>query len=185
MKETERKDEKSKFLPYYEKWLTTETTKRAVTRQMRYSLNLFRDFLGDSDPCFDNITMKFIENFIEWMAKKGLKANTRGSHIKRIKTAMGEAFDAGLHNSREFEKFRVEKEQVENIYLSEEEIRKIEELLLFLFYKVEFSATIKKENNRSAVFGLSLWHDKKADSGLCLKVCRTKIHLEGVQLWGF
>lgn len=127
---TERSDEKSKFLPYYERWITTETTKRTVTRQMRYSLNLFREFVGDSDPCFDNITIKFIENFIEWMAKKGLKANTRGSHIKRIKTAMGEAFDAGLHNSREFEKFRVEKEQVENIYLSEEEIRKIEELPL-------------------------------------------------------
>ena len=127
---TERSDEKSKFLPYYERWITTETTKRTVTRQMRYSLNLFREFVGDSDPCFDNITIKFIENFIEWMAKKGLKANTRGSHIKRIKTAMSEAFDAGLHNSREFEKFRVEKEQVENIYLSEEEIRKIEELPL-------------------------------------------------------
>lgn len=128
--ETDGHDNQSCFLPYYERWLTTETTKRAVTRQMRYSLNLFKEFLGDSNPQFNDITVKFVEGFIEWMAEKGLRANTRGCHIKRIKTAMGEAFDAGLHKSREFEKFRVEKELVENIYLSEDEIRKIEELPL-------------------------------------------------------
>lgn len=121
---------KSYFMPYYEKWLSTETTKRTVTRQMRYSLNLFRKFIGDSNPEFENITVKFTEDFIEWMAEKGLNANTRGCQIKRIKTAMSEAFDAGLHKNSEFEKFRVEKEFVENIYLSEDEIKKIEELPL-------------------------------------------------------
>lgn len=118
------------FLPYYEKWSFNDTTKREATRRMAYSYRLFVEFLGSSNPTFDEITMQLSEQYIEWMANRGLNPNTRGGHMKRIKAAMREAYDQGLHTNTAFTKFRKETEKVENIYLSSEEIRSIEELSL-------------------------------------------------------
>ena len=97
---------------------------------MAYSYRLFVEFLGSSNPTFDEITMQLSEQYIEWMANRGLNPNTRGGHMKRIKAAMREAYDQGLHTNTAFTKFRKETEKVENIYLSSEEIRSIEELSL-------------------------------------------------------
>lgn len=123
-------DSKELFLPYFLKWCTTTTTRRQATRYMLHTYNVFREFAEKDSPTFDDITNAYIEKFIEWMAKRNLGPNTRGNHIKRIKTAMREALDEGIHRNTEFTKFRKEKEQVENIYLTEEEIRRIEELPL-------------------------------------------------------
>lgn len=118
------------FMPYYLRWSTTTTTRRMANRGMLYSYNLFKEYLGKREPSFSDITNRLIEGYIEWMAARGLNPNTRGNHVKRIKTVMREAYDEGLHDNNDFKKFRKEQERVQNIYLTDDEIAAIEDLSL-------------------------------------------------------
>lgn len=118
------------FLPYYLKWCGTTTTKRKADRFLKSSYKKFLEFAKNDNPTFDQITVRYIERFIEWMAGQGLNPNTRGCQVKRIKAAMKEAYVAGLHTNRAFTDFRKEQVKVENIYLTEEEIKKIEDVEL-------------------------------------------------------
>lgn len=118
------------FLPYYYKWCSTSTTKREASKYLMTSYNRFFEFAKSKNPTFDEMTVAFIEEFIEWMAQQGLSTNTRGGHIKRLKAAMREAYITGIHTNSAFRDFRKEQVKVDNIYLTEDEIKKIEEVEL-------------------------------------------------------
>lgn len=118
------------FLPYYKKWSMTSTTVREATRQMMYSYRLFEEYAGQKKLTFDDMTYSLVEDYIEWMADKGLSVNTRGGHVKRLKTAMHEAYNNKLHNNEDFKRFRKETEEVDNVYLTSEELEKIEAMEL-------------------------------------------------------
>jgi integrase len=62
--------------------------------------------------------------------EKDLCANTRGSHIKFVKAAMNEAFKNKLHQNEDFRSFRKEMEQVDAVYLTNEEVTKVAQLPL-------------------------------------------------------
>lgn len=123
-------DDSCYFLPYYYKWCSTSTTRREANRYLMTSYNRFLEFARNKNPTFDEMTVAFIEEFIEWMAQQGLSINTRGGHIKRLKAAMKEAYIAGMHTNSAFRDFRKEQIKVDNIYLTEDEIRKIENVEL-------------------------------------------------------
>lgn len=124
----ENSKSKNSFLNFYKKWCVTSTTKRVANRQMLYSLHLFMKYVGSRDITFDDVNYMFIEDYIEWMSDRGLCANTRGNQIKRIKTAMHESYEMGLHQNLDFRKFRKEQEEVDNIYLDREDLDKLEKV---------------------------------------------------------
>lgn len=127
----EEKKKESLFLPYFLKWATEESTKCKANRFKKYTYNLLTEYFGKNQPTFDDITYTFCEDFIEWMSNtKGLVANTRGSHVKFVKACMNEAFKNRLHKNEEFRTFRKETEQVDAVYLTNEEVTKIAELPL-------------------------------------------------------
>jgi integrase len=96
-----------------------------------YTYNIFKEFLGSRNPTFDEITYTLCEEFIEWMSEeRGLCANTRGSHIKFLKAAMNEAYKNKLHQNIDFHTFRKETEQVDAVYLTNEEVTRVAELPL-------------------------------------------------------
>lgn len=130
IKEKKEVDQDSLFLPYFYKWALTETTKSNYNRFKKYTYNILLEYFGDKQPTFDDINYAFCEDFIEWMSGKDLCANTRGSHVKFIKAAMNEAYKTRLHNNEDFRTFRKETEQVDAIYLTNEEVTKIAELPL-------------------------------------------------------
>ena len=73
---------------------------------------------------FDTIGKDFYLKFTDYLKEEGLKPNTIGSHIKRVKRLMNEANEDKLttnhdHQNREF---KVIKEDVDTIYLTESEI---------------------------------------------------------------
>lgn len=70
------------------------------------------------------------------MSEKDLCANTRGSHVKFVKAAMNEAFKNKLHQNEDFRTFRKEMEQVDAVYLTNEEVTKIAELPLCGAHKI-------------------------------------------------
>lgn len=124
------KNNESLFLPYFLRWAMEETTKHKYNRYKKYTYNLLLEYFGSKHPTFDDINYAFCEDFIEWMSNKDLCANTRGSHVKFVKAAMNEAFKNKLHTNEDFRTFRKEMEQVDAVYLTNEEVTKIAELPL-------------------------------------------------------
>lgn len=124
------------FMPFFKKWSNQETTKYKYNRFKKYTYNLLLEFLDKRNPTFDEITYTFCEEFIEWMSSKGLCPNTRGSHIKFVKAAMNEAFKNKLHTNEDFRTFRKETEQIDAVYLTNDEVTKIAELPLCGHYKL-------------------------------------------------
>lgn len=120
------------ILPYFKKWSTTSTTKRVATRQMYYSYTLFEGYCNSIGivPTFDEVTNKVAEGYIEYMAKRGLNPNTRGCHIKNLKAVMSKSYSEELHTNRSFINFRKERNEVDTIYLTAEEVERLENLPL-------------------------------------------------------
>ena len=135
-KEKVEKSVEKLFLPYFRRWSLEETTKHKYNRYKTYTYNVLSEYFGDKQPTFDDITYSFCEDFIEWMSAKDLCANTRGSHVKFVKAAMNEAFKNKLHTNEDFRTFRKEMEQVDAVYLTNEEVTKIAELPLCGAYKM-------------------------------------------------
>lgn len=74
---------------------------------------------------FDDIDMNFYDHFFNFLSKElGYSANTVGKHIKNLKVFMNEANQRGVSNNLEFLKkgFKVPKEDIDNIYLTEDEL---------------------------------------------------------------
>lgn len=124
------------FMPYFKKWAMQESTKYRYNRFKIYTYNLLSEYLGSKQPTFDDMDYAFCEDFIEWMSARGLCANTRGSHVKFVKAAMNEAYKNKLHDNEDFRSFRKEAEQVDAVYLTNEEVTKVAELPLCGSHKI-------------------------------------------------
>jgi integrase len=125
------KNKDTLFMPYFKTWSLGETTKYKYNRFKTYTYNLLTEYFDKVNPSFDDINYTFCEQFIEWMStEKNLCANTRGSHIKFIKAAMNEAYKNKLHNNEDYKSFRKETEQVDAVYLTNEEVTKVAQLPL-------------------------------------------------------
>lgn len=133
-KEEKRND--NSFLPYFKNWAMEDNTKHKYNRYKVYTYNTLVEYFGDKQPTFDDIDYTFCENFIEWMSAKDLCANTRGSHVKFVKAAMNEALKNKLHSNEDFRTFRKEMEQIDAVYLTNEEVTKVAELPLCGHHKL-------------------------------------------------
>ncbi|MBR7115628.1 MAG: site-specific integrase [Alistipes sp.] len=79
---------------------------------------------------FSDIDLSFYDDFVAYFTSKNYSVNTIGRHIKELKIIMRAAREEGLHCNDAFDsrKFRVLTAEVENIYLTEAEIRAIAEV---------------------------------------------------------
>ena len=136
VKEKVDKSDENLFLPYFLNWALEENTKHKYNRYKKYTYNMLVEYFGNKKPTFNDITYSFCEDFIEWMSDKNLCANTRGSHVKFIKAAMNEAFKNKLHHNEDFRTFRIEMEQIDAVYLTNEEVTKVADLPLCGHFKV-------------------------------------------------
>lgn len=82
-------------------------------------------FRGKKRIDFDDVNLKVYDNLVKFFMKKKYSPNTAGRHIKNLKTLMRASRNEGLHNNTETERegFKVIKIPVQNIYLTETEIR--------------------------------------------------------------
>ncbi|MBL7909917.1 MAG: site-specific integrase [Bacteroidia bacterium] len=123
---------------------------------------------------FNSIDLNFYDDFITFLAKKlNYSANTIGKNIKNLKVFMNEATERNLNNNMDYLKkgFKVSREDIDNIYLSDEEIMKIYNLdlsdnermaqvrdlfIVGCYTGLRFSdfSQIKKENIRNGLFTL-------------------------------
>ena len=79
---------------------------------------------------FDTITLDFYYDFVDFGNKNELSINYIGKHIKTLKTFLNEAIEQGVTDNNQFKskKFKVLKEDADNIYLTIKELDKISNL---------------------------------------------------------
>ena len=101
---------------------TYETTKRILTEYVTTTGNNIE---------FENINLEFYEDFKEYLIiKLKLAANTIGKVIAILKLALNEATERGINTNLAYKskRFITIREQVENVYLNENELLQLEKL---------------------------------------------------------
>lgn len=123
------KPKKELLLPFYLEWATKGTaTKLTPRRGDLYSYNVMAEFTNSAT--FEDVNYTFCNNFVQFLQRKGLAMNTIGTHIRNLKAVMNEAYKRGLHTNTAYKFFRKPSEEVDSVYLTEEELQKIRDLEL-------------------------------------------------------
>lgn len=108
---------------------TGKNMSNSTVRTYNSGYNLIKEFNSSIYPInYDDITLKFYDDFISFLTDKDLSLNYIGSQIKILKTIMNVSFEKDLHKSLDFKKkhFKKPSEEVHNIYLTIDELKKIE-----------------------------------------------------------
>ncbi len=144
--ESEAGNSSKDFLLYYEWFLdfysknNSPYSKRLLTKgtliTLRSSMNVVKGFVRHKNLkkiYFDDINRNFYNDFINYLTnEKKYTKNYIGTIIQKIKTVMGYAYEEGKHNNLEYKKnyFSKVTEVINHPYLNEEELLKIEKLVL-------------------------------------------------------
>lgn len=95
--------------------------------------NILFQFEKEEYPLtFDKVTMNWYNDFIEWFTNKGYSINYTGDVLKNVKMFLRNAFEDKVSSNDIFRnsKFKVLKEESDDIYLSEDEVSRIYNLEL-------------------------------------------------------
>lgn len=118
------------LLDYSEEYAGTK--QKHHQKAIRQTIRLLKEFQKDKNYHIDfsTINMSFYNKFMPYMDKIGFKTNTKGKHIKNIKSLMNAAFDDNFHKNTEYrnKKFKVVTEKTIEIYLTKDELLKIHNL---------------------------------------------------------
>lgn len=106
--------------------------KKQHKRILNQTLRVLKEFAKTTKyrVDFETITIDFYDLFLSYLNKRGYATNTKAKHISNVKYFMNESLQKKLHTNTDFKstKFKVTKERVQNIYLTDAEIQKIYEL---------------------------------------------------------
>lgn len=133
----------AEYIEHHIKGLTGK--KPNTVKQYGQTLRLLKEFdiSKGKKITFEKVDLDFYSDFVEFLTTdKKFSPNWIGKNIKNLKLFLGEAFERGLHTNLIYKskKFKSISEDVESIYLSEEELLKI--------YNHDFSENKKLEKTR-------------------------------------
>jgi len=96
-------------------------------KSVQSTLNLLEGYNPKLD--FKHFDLNFYDKFLNYITSKNFTKNYIGKHITNIKALLNEATEKGLNKNMAFKssKFKSFKEEVYNIYLTTEELKKIQE----------------------------------------------------------
>jgi integrase len=102
--------------------------KPEAAKYYKRSLKLLREFKPHLE--FEDITLEFYKDFIAYLNARGLAMNTVGDNIKKLKAIMAASMEQGYHKNVAFKGkyFNKPSEESDNIYLSNSELREIQNL---------------------------------------------------------
>jgi integrase len=125
------KVETKDLLTFSENLIENSPRKSNTKRQLRQALRNLREFKDATKHSLhlDEIDLDFYDEYIAFLTKKNYSKNTIGTLIKNLKVFMNEAVDRKLTTNLQFKnrRFKTMEEHSENIYLSQDEIRKLHE----------------------------------------------------------
>ena len=91
-------------------------------------LSNYANSLNKMDFNFEDINQHFYDGFVEYLQSINFTANTIGKHIRKLKLMLNEAYKIGLHTNNDYKNFYVFNEDVDNVYLTEDELAKIKDV---------------------------------------------------------
>lgn len=119
-------------LTLYQEWALYGTaTKTTPRRQDKQRYAVFAEFVKNVDIPFRKVDYSFYTDFLIFLRQtKQYKENTVATHIKSLKAVMSEGLKRKLHDNLDFQQFGVATENIVNVNLTEQEIKKLEALRL-------------------------------------------------------
>lgn len=103
-----------------------------VAKSLRTTVNNLKQFqtIYPAVSTFDGFTLEMYHQFKNFLIGKGYSLNTIGSQIKNIKSILKEGHRAGVHTNQIYrhEDFRKMSEEVDNIYLTDDELQRLYDL---------------------------------------------------------
>ncbi|HET8885376.1 MAG TPA: phage integrase SAM-like domain-containing protein [Salinimicrobium sp.] len=134
-------DKQKLIIPFYEWFIeyysinprpvSNKPLAKSTLRVHKNSLEILRSYQKKKGSIsFQDITLDFHHNFVEHLRQQDLSNNYIGTQVKNIKTIMNDAFERDFHQNLDYKKssFSVLKETVAHIYLTEEELKRMEDL---------------------------------------------------------
>lgn len=123
-----------KYFDFYIKNRQTNSTiKESTIRSYKLTEKSLKKFNNEVYPIdFQNIDMDFYYCYIEWNEDQNYALNYIGKHIKNLKAVLNDATENEFNVNLKFKnkKFKVLREEVDNVYLSLEELNRIFKLEL-------------------------------------------------------
>jgi integrase len=127
------------FYEYFQDFIDRTTKGQRVTAKGRvispYKAKTYAVTLGKLNEFrpgldFEDIDIDFYNSFTGWLRKGKFAENTIGGHIKNLKAVLNEATERGVNTNLAFRSKRFIKpvEDVDNIALTEEELKDIQQL---------------------------------------------------------
>lgn len=129
--EIKRKDKE--FLNYVEEYINRCDKAAETIKGYKTTLNNLREFQNVKRKVFsfDDITLKFAEDYRKWLLDGNRSRNYIGTLFKNIKFFMKHAREVEkLHDNTDYEKFKVEAEVADTIALSEIELLRLHRLVI-------------------------------------------------------
>ncbi|MFY9243788.1 MAG: site-specific integrase [Polaribacter sp.] len=132
------------LLKYFDFFINNRQTELSLSAQTiksykltQKSLRKFNDKVYNID--FDNIDMEFYNDYKEWNEDQNYSINYIGKHFKNLKALLNNATEKGFNTNLKYQSksFKVLRENVENIYLNLDELKKIYKFDLSLHPKLE------------------------------------------------
>lgn len=138
---TVEKETKLGLLPFFDWFIKNYSTRPLVTtgsplkkgtaRTYKNTLSLLKRFKKEHyEVTYDKINATFYNDFLNWMFQNNYSTNYIGTQIKILKTILNSSFEYGYHSNLEHNKryFKKPIEQVNSIFLSQDELIKINRL---------------------------------------------------------
>jgi len=123
---------KSGLLKFIEELIAHSNRKPNTLKQWRQTLRKLVEFkrYSKTEVDYDTITLDFYNKFVQFLTGEGYTKNTIGCFIKNLKIFMNEAVERQLTTNLEYrnKKFKVIEEQVDKIYLSQNDLKTIYDL---------------------------------------------------------
>lgn len=126
-------DETKHFLEVYNDFIVSSQgiKKDTAIRSYKKTLRVLQEFSTQNliKLTFSNINLNFYDKFVSYLInEKKLMNNSVGNYIKNLKTFMNYATERGYHNNTEYRKFKVFREDSQQISLDEMELYKLLQL---------------------------------------------------------
>ena len=124
---------KEYFASYFKKRM--ESNKNAGYKAtIDYTYKKMQSFCSDTDFYngkkfekleFEDINLKWLNDFDEWLVEQGAAQNSRNIHFKNIRTVINRAIDEELTDKYPFRRFKIRPEATAKRAMSVEDIRKL------------------------------------------------------------
>lgn len=102
-----------------------------VKYQATYKLlQQFAIYEQKTDFRFDELTIDFYNRYVDFLERLEYTTNTVGRFIKELKSILTQATKDGINTSLLYKDFKVLTEEIDNVYLTEEELERIKNAVL-------------------------------------------------------